>query len=119
MVFNVLAWNCDDHVKNMAFLMDHYGQWSLAPGYDITYSYKNMAGAWTNAHQMSVNGKFSGIGVEDMVLCAREANMPARKARAIVSDIADVVLHWQDFAGEAGVEDRHVSDIGAILALTA
>jgi serine/threonine-protein kinase HipA len=31
MVFNVLAHNRDDHVKNFAFLMDSAGQWRLAP----------------------------------------------------------------------------------------
>ena len=31
MVFNVVARNQDDHVKNVAFLMDREGAWSLAP----------------------------------------------------------------------------------------
>ncbi|MCK5688481.1 type II toxin-antitoxin system HipA family toxin, partial [Myxococcota bacterium] len=39
MVFNIIARNQDDHVKNIAFLMDKSGQWSLAPAFDMTYSY--------------------------------------------------------------------------------
>ena len=39
MVFNVLAVNQDDHVKNISFLMDKTGKWSLAPFYDVTFSY--------------------------------------------------------------------------------
>ena len=39
MVFNVLAVNQDDHVKNISFLMDRNGKWRLSPAYDITYSY--------------------------------------------------------------------------------
>ena len=27
MAFNVLAWNCDDHVKNISYLMDRAGEW--------------------------------------------------------------------------------------------
>lgn len=46
MVFNVVARNQDDHVKNIAFLMSQQGGWSLAPAYDVTYAY-NPAGAWT------------------------------------------------------------------------
>ncbi|NNF08298.1 MAG: type II toxin-antitoxin system HipA family toxin, partial [Candidatus Eisenbacteria bacterium] len=46
MVFNILARNQDDHTKNIAFLMDKAGEWSLAPAYDMTYSY-NPEGAWT------------------------------------------------------------------------
>ena len=39
MAFNVLAWNCDDHVKNIAYLMDRRGEWSLAPAYDECYAH--------------------------------------------------------------------------------
>ena len=46
MVFNLVARNQDDHVKNIAFLMNPLGEWSLAPAFDVTYSF-NPAGAWT------------------------------------------------------------------------
>lgn len=36
MAFNIVARNQDDHVKNIAFLMDKQGQWSLAPAFDLT-----------------------------------------------------------------------------------
>ncbi|MBY0270848.1 MAG: HipA domain-containing protein [Burkholderiales bacterium] len=49
------ARNQDDHVKNIAFLMDPQGRWSLAPAFDMTYSY-NPAGLWTATHQMTMNG---------------------------------------------------------------
>ncbi|MCB1968611.1 MAG: type II toxin-antitoxin system HipA family toxin, partial [Candidatus Accumulibacter sp.] len=44
MAFNIVARNQDDHVKNIAFLMDKQGRWSLAPAFDVTYSY-NPSGA--------------------------------------------------------------------------
>lgn len=37
-VFNVLAYNRDDHGKNFSFLMDVSGQWRLSPAYDLTFS---------------------------------------------------------------------------------
>lgn len=40
MVFNVMARNQDDHVKNIAFLMNKAGSWSLAPAFDVTYSFQ-------------------------------------------------------------------------------
>ncbi|MGB5648546.1 MAG: HipA domain-containing protein, partial [Sedimenticolaceae bacterium] len=64
--FNVLARNHDDHVKNIAFLMDKQGQWRLSPAFDLAYSH-NPSGAWTSRHQMSLNGKRDGVGVEDLV----------------------------------------------------
>jgi len=39
MLFNVVARNQDDHVKNIAFLMDKGGAWSLSPAFDVTYAY--------------------------------------------------------------------------------
>ncbi len=45
MVFNVVARNQDGHVKNIAFLMDKAGNWSLSPAYDVTYSFNPTGGA--------------------------------------------------------------------------
>jgi len=44
MVFNIVARNQDDHVKNIAFLMNKSGQWSLSPAFDVTYSFNPAAG---------------------------------------------------------------------------
>jgi len=66
MIFNILIRNQDDHTKNIAFLMDRSGVWSLSPAYDVTYSY-NPAGFWTNRHEMSVNGKRDGFTKKDLL----------------------------------------------------
>jgi serine/threonine-protein kinase HipA len=64
MVFNIVARNQDDHVKNIAFLMDKSGQWSLAPAFDVTYSVQP-SGKWTLTHQMTLNDKQDGFTLED------------------------------------------------------
>jgi serine/threonine-protein kinase HipA len=64
MVFNIVARNHDDHVKNIAFLMDKSGRWSLSPAFDMTYSF-NPAGAWTASHQMTMNGKQDDFTLDD------------------------------------------------------
>ncbi len=56
MVFNVLARNQDDHVKNVAFLMDREGAWPLAPAYDVIWARKP-GNPWLDSHQMSIDGK--------------------------------------------------------------
>ena len=70
MVFNLIARNQDDHVKNIAFLMDRDGQWSLSPAFDITWSF-NPAGDWTATHQMSVNGKRDQFTRADLLAVGR------------------------------------------------
>ena len=116
MVFNVLAWNCDDHVKNISYTMDRAGEWRLAPAYDECYAY-NPDGAWTSAHQMPVNGKVSGIDDDDMIACAREANISASKARAIIGEVREAVARWRSFADEAEVKPAHTDAIAARLGL--
>jgi serine/threonine-protein kinase HipA len=105
MAFNVLAWNCDDHVKNIAYLMDRNGKWSLAPAYDECYAY-NPEGDWTSQHQMSVNGKRIGITDEDIIAAASFANIRERKAKAILNEVKDAVHQWSNFATQAEVRDE-------------
>lgn len=102
MVFNVMARNQDDHVKNIAFLMDKKGQWSLAPAFDVTYSY-NPQGTWTASHQMSVNGKRDDFVLDDFRACARTAAMKRGRAETIIDEVRTVVARWPDYADAAGV----------------
>jgi len=103
MVFNVMARNQDDHVKNIAFLMDKSGQWSLSPAFDMTYSY-NPSGNWTARHQMTVNGKRDNFTQEDLNACARSASMKRGRAEKIVAEVRCVVENWKHYADEAGVD---------------
>jgi len=105
MVFNVVARNQDDHVKNIAFLMNPSGEWSLAPAFDVTYSY-NPAGTWTGTHQMTLNGKRDGFTREDFALCARSALMKRGRAATILEEVQAAVVRWPEFAAAAGVPDE-------------
>ena len=110
MAFNVLAWNCDDHVKNISYLMERGGEWSLAPAYDECYAH-NPEGDWTSRHQMSVNGKRIGITDEDILSCATFANMRERKARAVLDEVRVAVRNWPRFASEAEVRGDFIDKI--------
>jgi len=102
MVFNVVARNQDDHVKNIAFLMDKSGTWSLSPAFDMTYSF-NPAGRWTASHQMTVNGKRDEFTMDDFRACAKTASMKRGRAEVIIRDVQQVLARWTDYADEAGV----------------
>jgi serine/threonine-protein kinase HipA len=104
MVFNVIARNQDDHVKNIAFLMDQSGRWTLSPAFDMTYSY-NPSGDWTARHQMSVNGKRDGFTLEDFRACAKSALMKRGRAEAIVEEVRSAVARWPEYAEQAGVAE--------------
>ena len=105
MVFNIVARNQDDHAKNIAFLMDRQGRWSLAPAFDVTYSY-NPSGAWTSTHQMTLNGKRDGFTLEDFRTCARSALMKRGRAETIVEQVTAAVRRWPEFAAAGGLADN-------------
>jgi len=102
MVFNIVARNQDDHVKNIAFLMDKAGNWSLAPAFDMTYSF-NPSGLWTASHQITVNGKREDFTLDDFKACAKTVSMKRGRAQAMVRVVREVVSRWRDYAEDAGV----------------
>jgi serine/threonine-protein kinase HipA len=111
-VFNVVARNQDDHTKNIAFLMDQAGRWSLAPAYDIAYAY-NPDGQWTARHQMTLAGKTEVFTPGDLLACARAAGLKTGRAKAVVAEVAEAVRHWPEFAAEAGVAPETARRIAA------
>ena len=102
MVFNIVARNQDDHVKNIAFLMDRSGNWSLSPAFDMTYSYQP-SGKWTSTHQMTMNGKRSEFTLEDFKACAKSASMKRGRAETIIEEVRSVVAEWRNYADESRV----------------
>ncbi len=100
MVFNVVALNRDDHTKNFAFLLPKNGTWELAPAYDITHAF-NPQGQWTQRHQMSINGKFEEISIEDFHIVGDTYGVPGYKS--IVNEVLSSIERWAEFADEAEV----------------
>ncbi len=116
MAFNIVARNQDDHVKNIAFLMDRTGSWSLSPAYDITWSY-NPSGVWTARHQMSMNGKRENFELADFDACAKSASLNRSRARTILEEVKSAVAAWPSFADAADVDEEWRSVIGPTLRL--
>lgn len=116
MLFNVVARNQDDHVKNIAFLMDKSGHWELSPAFDVTYAF-NPQGAWTARHQMSINGRTEGFSREDFRACARVAGLKGGRDAEILDEVSGVVADWPRYAREAGVTERQREQVMRALRL--
>lgn len=110
MVFNLAARNQDVHVKNIAFLMDRQGQWSLSPPIDVTWSF-NPQGDWTAAHQMSVNGKRDQFSRADLEAVGRNAQLKRGRAETIADEVITAVRAWPSFASAGGVPEATWSEI--------
>lgn len=105
MVFNVVARNQDDHVKNVAFLMNRDGSWRLAPAYDLVWAWRP-GNRWLDAHQMTINGKRDGFTRADLRAVAELAGLPRGRAERILGEITEVVARWPELAEEVGVDEQ-------------
>lgn len=87
MVFNVLADNQDDHIKNFSFIYDEAKRmYRLSPAYDIT-----PGKTYYGEHTTSVNGKGKGITDEDMLKVAINNKIDLDTAKKIISKCKKVL----------------------------
>jgi serine/threonine-protein kinase HipA len=116
MVFNVVGRNHDDHVKNIAFLMNRRGEWSLSPAFDVVYAF-NPEGRWTRVHQMSINGKRDDFTIADLDEVASVAGLKRGAGRRITDEVTTTVARWPEFAAAAQVPEETTTAIHAALRL--
>lgn len=114
MLFNIYGFNCDDHTKNISFLMDKSGQWKLSPAYDVSFSY-NPNGLWTSSHQMTVNGKRKKITESDFDTCAKLGNLSDREVKNAISDVKSALSDWKSIAKNAGLSKKRADEIWSLI----
>lgn len=93
MVFNLLAVNQDDHVKNLSFHMDRAGTWSLTPAYDVTFA---RGGGWTATHQMRVRDRMAGIREAHLLAVAEEFGI--KRPQRVLERVRGAIADWEEFA---------------------
>ena len=114
--FNIVGRNQDDHVKNIAFLMDRGGKWTLSPAYDLIYSW-NPTGDWTSQHQMSINNKRDNFTRNDLVSFAKTAGIKKHVANDLINLVISEFTKWPDVASSVGVSPENVDKIFSSLRL--
>ncbi len=110
MVFNEFAKNYDDHTKNISFLMDKKGVWSLSPAYDVTFSYKKDS-IWVNSHQMLINGKSNDITVDDLLKVSASVGIKKGDAITSIEQIKESLSKWETFAEQSGMSERNYEKV--------
>jgi serine/threonine-protein kinase HipA len=108
MVFNVIAANCDDHTKNISFILREGSAWELAPAYDVTHSY-NPKGEWAHQHQMAVNGKFNGITRVDLLAVADRFGIGT--ATGIIKRVNAIIGRWNEYAAQANLSQTKADSV--------
>jgi serine/threonine-protein kinase HipA len=113
MVFNVIGRNCDDHSKNFSFRLKRGGVWELAPAYDLSFAHSPTS-KWTRQHLMSVNGKFAGITIADILEVADRFGIGT--ARRVIDQVTASIQAWPEYARTAGIPVKQVGHIQKLLA---
>lgn len=114
MAFNVVARNQDDHTKNISFLMDKHGNWSLSPAYDMSWAY-NPSGTWMSKHQMSINNKWDDFTRDDLLAVAKNVNI--KHASSLIDQVVDSVNKWPSFGKEVSIPFDIIKMINGTLLL--
>lgn len=107
-LFNVIARNHDDHVKNFSFLMDMEGKWRISPAYDLTYQYKE-GGTWTNVHQSSINGKFDNFTKNDLLSFGKSFGI--KNTNTVLEEVIEAVSQWSQIAKEIDIPKKEIEKI--------
>ena len=118
-VFNVIARNHDDHTKNFSFMMDpESNAWSLAPAYDVAYSYKP-GSHWVDQHAMSLNGKRDNFTRADLLSLVNTSSSTALKRgmRDAIDRTLEVVSNFTALAREHEVPDSIIDMVALNLRL--
>lgn len=102
MVFNIVGRNQDDHVKNIAFLLDgpHAG-WRLAPAYDLTFA---AGSGYTQRHQMTLGGLSDGFRREDLIEVGERFDIA--RPRRILDETVAAFAAWPALAEQWRVPEE-------------
>jgi serine/threonine-protein kinase HipA len=98
MLFNILAHNRDDHVRQHAFLMNVKGEWHLAPAFDLTFS-QGPGGE----HYMAVEGEGRTITRAHVDTLGQRHGISPRRIAGMVEQVRSALADWPVHAREAGV----------------
>lgn len=116
MTFNIIARNHDDHSKNVAFILKN-DKWSLAPAYDLAYSYKP-GSKWVNSHWMSLNGKRDNFSRSDFYSLEKLSPLfSKRKIDDILDETIEHVSSWRKLAEAWDVPKTLINEIHTNLRL--
>lgn len=106
MVFNVVAHNRDDHVKNFAFLMDMRGEWTMSPAYDLAY-----APGPGGEHTMTIDGEGREPTLARVIDLATRHGLKRSETLEIVDRVDEAVATWPEIARDCGCPRGQVSEV--------
>jgi serine/threonine-protein kinase HipA len=110
MVFNVVFANTDDHLKNHSFIYNEAKDiWNLSPAYDLTYSLNPLINYTKVSRALSINGKRTEIGLEDVLAIAKKYTV--KNPKGIIEKNQDTIGYWREKMHELGIPNKITESI--------
>ncbi len=110
MVFNLVFANIDDHLKNFSFIYnDEKDKWNLAPAYDITYPLDALLNYTRVTRALSINGKRTNIGKEDILALAKQFTV--KNPLGILDDILEATKQFERLATQQVLPPKVIEKI--------
>ena len=106
LVFNILSYNTDDHNRNFSFLMNNKREWSLAPAYDMCFTFHYNSFIPKDKHSLTICGKNCNVRLKDIKYIANKYRI--QNAEDIITDVVKAILKFKCFA------KKHCLDINLI-----
>lgn len=114
-LFNLVACNQDDHVKNFSFMMSRQGKWNLSPAYDLCHA---EGSADTRTHQLSLNGKTENFELKDLKHLEEYAGLPRNFHKRALEQTLDAFSEWKSLAQELNIPARLQEHVLTTLRMT-
>lgn len=114
MVVNVCLFNTDDHLQNFSMVHGKAG-WRLSPAYDL------VPNVWREEQLLKINGKHTGITMEDLLSESREFGLSRKRALNLTEEVLDGMAGWErlfsEIPGEAaeGIRRRIRKRLGVFM----
>jgi serine/threonine-protein kinase HipA len=109
LVFNVVAGNRDDHLRNHGFLRGADG-WRLAPAFDMNPARE------ARQHSLSIDGSTDAQDIATVLSSRTNYGLTEAEARRIIGEVVEAVSRWPQEATAAGIPGSEQQIVGAALA---
>ena len=92
-------------------------KWSLAPAYDLAYSYKP-GSKWVNSHWMSLNGKRDNFTRQDFYSLNKLSPLFTKeRINNILDETIETVANWRNLATAQDVPASLIAEVESNLRL--
>lgn len=107
--FNIYSCNQDDHIKNVAFLMDKNGSWRVAPAYDLTFNRTRYG-----EHKMTL-GNSGKPAEKDILSFGKTIGIKPARVKELNEEVKYGVSRFKYHAKNIGLSKATISKISTEL----